>query len=132
MAQYEILIKTDITDQENKNLATDKKTEQEKALAKTNQTIESAVDYMIVSTAKNVVMNVVPEFVRDSRVVDRINFAMNMAQTVTAFAVNPILGVAHLTTQVANDLIGYTLASRRERLGQTINLERAGYLNRSR
>lgn len=133
MAQYEILIKTDITDEENKNIANDKKqTDEQKALAKTNASIEHAIDYMITNTARSVVTNVVPELVRDSRVNDRINFAMNMVSTAQAFAVNPIFGTATLIMQTANDLIGYTLNARKEALRNDVNLQRAGYLNRSR
>lgn len=133
MAQYEILIKTEIDDKEAKNLASDgKKTETEKALAKTNSSIQNAVNYMITNTARNVVMNVVPEFVRDSRVSDRINFALNMVQTAQAFAINPIFGTAQLAMQVGNDIVGYLLNSRRERERLEVNLQRAGYINRSR
>ena len=133
MAQYEILIKTELTDEEAKNLASDgKKTETEKALAKTNASIQHALNYMITNTARTVVTNVVPELVRDSRVSDRINFAMNAVQTAQAFAINPIFGTAQLTMQVANDLIGYALNTRKEALRQNVTLQRAGYLNRSR
>ena len=133
MAQYEILIKTELTDEEAKNLASDgKKTETDKALAKTNASIQNALNYMITNTARTVVTNVVPELVRDSRVSDRINFAMNAVQTAQAFAINPIFGTAQLTMQVANDLIGYALNTRKEALRQNVTLQRAGYLNRSR
>lgn len=133
MAQYEILIKTELTDEDAKNLASDgKKTEAEKALAKTNASIQHALNYMITNTARNVVTNVVPELVRDSRVSDRINFAMNAVQTAQAFAINPIFGTAQLTMQVANDLIGYTLNAQKQFYRNQVNLQRAGYLNRSR
>lgn len=133
MARYEILIKTDISDEQNKNLASDKqKTTEEKALAKTTDSIQHAVDYMITNTARTVVTNVVPELVRDSRVTDRINFAMNMVQTAQAFAINPIFGTATLLLQTSNDIIGYMLNVRKEALRNEVNLQRAGYINRSR
>lgn len=133
MAQYEILIKTDITDEENKNLASDqKKTKEQNALAKTSQSVNHALEYMTTNMARTVVMSVVPELVRDSRVAQRINFAMNMVQTAQAFAINPIFGTAHLIMQTANDLIGYTVNAQKQFYRNEINLQRAGYLNRSR
>lgn len=133
MAQYEILIKTEISDEDNKNIASDnKKTKEKDSISKTQTSVEHAIDYMITTTAKSIVTSVVPELVRDTRVSDRINFAMNMVQTAQAFAINPVFGAAQLTMQIAGDILGYALNQRRENLRGEVMWQRAGYINRSR
>lgn len=132
MAQYEILIKTDISDKENRNLAIEKEQEAEKDLAKEGANISNALKYAVTTMAKSTVMSVVPELVRDARVSQAINFGMTLAQSAIAFAVNPAFGAASLAISVGGDLLSYTLASRRERIANTVDLQRAGYLNRSR
>lgn len=136
MASYEIVIRNETSGEGEgvaKNLAGQtKETKEEKSLSKINNQAKAALSYVATNTVRELVVSKVGEVTRNNLLQRKIDTAMRLGQTVLAFTINPILGVATTATSLISQTIDYNLSLEKQRNRTQINWERAGWINRSR
>lgn len=133
MEQYEIVIVNDTGGDGNKsNLAGQGKSKNEDNLSTQNEQIGKVVKYAAIQSARQLIVSKVGATTRNNMLQRRIDVAMGIAQDAAAFAINPVFGAINLGIRAASQAIDYNLRLEKQYNANRINLERAGYLNRSR
>lgn len=131
MEQYEIVIVNETKNKDTSNLA-GQGDKNEDNIAQVDAKVGKALQYAAIQSARQLVVSKVGEVTRNNMLQRRIDTAISLAEDVVAFAVNPVFGAINLGIKVASQAIDYSVNLEKQTTRNIINLERAGYINRSR
>lgn len=132
MEQYEIVIVNDTGDDGTSNLAGQGKDKNEDNIATPGQQVAKVLKYAALQSVRTLIVSKVGEVTRDNMLQRRIDLGISVAEDAIAFAIHPVFGAINLGVKIASQAIDYQNNLTKQTRRNTINLERAGYLNRSR
>lgn len=131
MEQYEIVIVNE-TDDNKSNLAGQGKNKNEDNVATPTKELGKLAKYATLQGVRTLVVSRVGELSRDNMLQRRIDFGISIAQDAMAFMIHPAIGAINLAIKAVSTAIDFAVKQQKQTVVNTINLERAGYLNRSR
>ena len=86
----------------------------------------------IVNEARLLIVPHIADISRDSLLQQKVDATLNMLDTAVSFYVNPVYGAINLANKMASTSIQYIFQLQKEQNRLSVELRRAGYINRSR
>ena len=142
MERYEIIIQdkrtkkpTNVSGEDDKKKKSNVAGEdEEKKQDQENKGITTAkvVAKKVVEEVRTLIVPHIADLSRDSLLQQKVDASLNIIDTAVSFYVNPVYGAINLANKVASTSIQYIFQLQKEQNRLSVELRRAGYINRSR